>query len=165
MNQSALAAHFKSNRFLDSIREYQRIHPVRAEQIRMLCVFALMLGFGFAGSTSTEQIRLFGHAIPPLCTFKMLTGFDCPGCGLTRAFVFALHGHFYASYMMHIWGIPLALFTLFQIPYRLILIATNRPAGKWFSPSVRPWVTRFLGLSLVLPWLAKTAFLIPILLF
>jgi len=165
MNHGAFAAHFKSNRLLDSLREYQRVHPVRAEQIRMMFVFALMLAFGFAGSTSTEQIRLFGHAIPPLCSFKMLTGFDCPGCGLTRAFVFALHGQFYASYMMHIWGIPLALFCLAQIPYRLILIVKNRPAGRWFAPSVKLWVTRFMGLSLILPWLVKTAFLIPILLF
>jgi Protein of unknown function (DUF2752) len=165
MNQSVSAAHFKANRLLDPLREYQRIHPVRAEQIRMLCVFALMLAFGLAGSTSTETIRLLGYPIPPLCTFKMLTGFDCPGCGLTRAFVFALHGQFYASYMMHIWGIPLALFVLIQIPYRLFLIVKDRPAGRWFSPSAKPWVTRFLGLSLVLPWLVKTAFLIPILLF
>lgn len=29
----------------------------------------------------------------PRCTFKLLTGWDCPGCGSTRALHALLHGH------------------------------------------------------------------------
>ena len=27
------------------------------------------------------------------CTFRLLTGLDCPGCGMTRAAYLLLHGH------------------------------------------------------------------------
>ncbi|CAB4323380.1 unannotated protein [freshwater metagenome] len=30
----------------------------------------------------------------PQCPFRALTGFDCPGCGMTRALHSALHGEF-----------------------------------------------------------------------
>ena len=33
-------------------------------------------------------------AFMPHCTFKALTGYDCPGCGFQRALHAALHGEF-----------------------------------------------------------------------
>lgn len=34
------------------------------------------------------------HSFYPKCVFKNATGYDCPGCGLTRASHHALHGRF-----------------------------------------------------------------------
>jgi len=31
---------------------------------------------------------------PTICLFKLTTGHDCPGCGMTRAVSAALHGQF-----------------------------------------------------------------------
>lgn len=31
---------------------------------------------------------------PVLCPFRLLTGLPCPGCGMTRAWVFAMHGRY-----------------------------------------------------------------------
>ena len=33
----------------------------------------------------------------PTCLVKLTTGFDCPGCGGTRAFYYALHGNLPAA--------------------------------------------------------------------
>ena len=43
-----------------------------------------------------EAIELF---LP--CPFKFLTGVDCPGCGLQRAFVLLLQGELIASIKMY----------------------------------------------------------------
>lgn len=38
---------------------------------------------------------------PTLCTFRNLTGYDCPGCGLTRSVVAFVHGDFGVSLRAH----------------------------------------------------------------
>lgn len=37
----------------------------------------------------------------PLCAVKALTGLDCPGCGMTRAFVLIGHGRFAEAFALH----------------------------------------------------------------
>ena len=36
------------------------------------------------------------HGIP--CFFRLLTGFKCPGCGITTMFLCLLHGNFRAAF-------------------------------------------------------------------
>ena len=42
----------------------------------------------------------------PLCLVKGLTGLDCPGCGMTRAFLLIGHGRFADAVGMHPASIP-----------------------------------------------------------
>ncbi len=44
-----------------------------------------------------------------LCIFRNVTGFPCPGCGLTRAGRYLLHFEFQKSFEFHPLFIPLAL--------------------------------------------------------
>lgn len=37
------------------------------------------------------------HKGPTLCIWKALTNRECPGCGLTRAFCFLVHGQLYRA--------------------------------------------------------------------
>ena len=37
------------------------------------------------------------HGFYPRCAFHQLTGLNCPGCGMTRAFYALLHGKFSAA--------------------------------------------------------------------
>jgi hypothetical protein len=49
----------------------------------------------------------------PLCSFHTLTGFDCPGCGATRATHELLHGHLMAAWHYNaLWvlSLPVALY-------------------------------------------------------
>ncbi len=39
-----------------------------------------------------------GTDVMPRCTFKVLTGWDCPGCGSQRAFHAMLHGHVFEAF-------------------------------------------------------------------
>lgn len=128
--------------------------------LRILFSVLVVLSGGMIVSPSTGLVRLFGYSLPSVCLFQHLTGLDCPGCGLTRSLIFALHGQFYQSYLMHLWGIPAAIVLLFQIPYRLYVVLA--PSASRFSvpSSLRPWVNRTVFLSLLLPWAAKTSFVL-----
>ncbi len=42
---------------------------------------------------------------PVLCPFRLLTGLPCPGCGLTRAWVYLAHGWWRESFAAHPFGI------------------------------------------------------------
>lgn len=52
---------------------------------------------------------------PSLCLFKMLTGFPCPGCGITKSLVYLYEGNVYKSLQYHILGPFLVLFCLATI--------------------------------------------------
>ena len=47
-----------------------------------------------------------------LCPFKMLTGFPCPGCGITKSIISFYDGNVLQSLTYHIFGIPLVLFCI-----------------------------------------------------
>lgn len=53
----------------------------------------------------------------PPCPFRLLTGFQCPGCGSTRALHQILHGNFESAFMLNpllMLGIPLMLFAFLR---------------------------------------------------
>ena len=64
-----------------------------------------LIGF-YSTSIETEQ---------SLCPFKMLTGFPCPGCGITKSIIFFYEGNFMKSIEYHILGPVVVLFCLFAI--------------------------------------------------
>jgi hypothetical protein len=116
-----------------------------------------LLSLAFLCRTSEASVQIAGFQLPALCAFKLITGFDCPGCGITRALSMAIHGHFYQSYMMHIWGIPLFFVLLFQVPYRIVLaIQPDKRLSPLLKPEQRKWLNGFIFGSLMLPWIAKT---------
>ena len=53
-----------------------------------------------------------------ICPFKMITGFPCPGCGITKSLIFLYEGDFGKSIYYHLFG-PLTL--LFCIAAILVL--------------------------------------------
>lgn len=55
-------------------------------------------------------------AFYPRCAFKMLTGLDCPGCGLTRASHHVLHGEFAEAFRLNPLLFAMAGVVLFALP-------------------------------------------------
>ena len=50
-----------------------------------------------------------------ICPFKMLTGFPCPGCGITKSLVFLYAGDFVKSIYYHLFGPLTFLFCIAAI--------------------------------------------------
>src|SRR5262245_15057294 len=60
-----------------------------------------------------------GALLPPLCVTNTYLGVKCPGCGLTRSFVFLANGDVWSSLRAHRLGWIMAGLVLAQVPYRL----------------------------------------------
>lgn len=63
----------------------------------------------------------------PLCLVKGLTGRDCPGCGMTRAFLCIGHGRFADAVAMHPGSIPAYVIVAGMAVTGIARIVRNRP--------------------------------------
>ena len=63
----------------------------------------------------------------PLCIVKGLTGLDCPGCGMTRAFLFIGHGRFADAAALHPASILAYLIVAGMAVTGIVRILRNRP--------------------------------------
>src|SRR5262245_54007376 len=131
----------------------ERINPI-PHHLFQAAVFSALLIFAAFSSVNFGRVTLFGYTIPSLCMFHNITGFDCPGCGITRSFIYALHGQWYISYLMHLWGIPLAAIVIFQVPYHLWRATGGGPFHV--SARISRWIRIFVVISIVVPWIVKT---------
>jgi hypothetical protein len=150
------ASVIRASDFLD-----ERINPIPHHLFHAV-FFSALLMLAASSSVNFGKVTLFGFTIPSLCMFHNLTGFDCPGCGITRSFIYALHGQWYNSYLMHIWGIPLAAIIVFQIPYRIWRAAGGGPLQV--SSEKRRWIRIFVVISILVPWIVKTILTLKIVL-
>jgi hypothetical protein len=62
----------------------------------------------------------FETAIPSMCSTRVLTGIDCPGCGLTRAFISISHGRFLEAWQFNPASFAVYAFVAAQIPWHSI---------------------------------------------
>lgn len=75
----------------------------------------------------------------PTCPFRALTGFQCPGCGSTRACYQLVHLHPIAAFKLN----PLFMLTLPFIIYGLLGFTksaiTGKPQRRVLIPSIYLW--------------------------
>jgi hypothetical protein len=92
--------------------------------------------------------------VPGMCIFKDLTGIPCPGCGLARSTVAAIHGELGASVAFHRLGIPTLVYIFLQLLFRLGRVAF--PRGTAPIAGGERWLNRgliVLGCCFMLNWL------------
>jgi uncharacterized protein DUF2752 len=70
----------------------------------------------------------------PICMFRFLTGYQCPGCGSTRALHQILHGHLVAAFMLN----PLFLIALPFIFYAFLRYTITVLRGGVPRPNALP---------------------------
>jgi Protein of unknown function (DUF2752) len=79
----------------------------------------------------------------PVCPFRALTGFNCPGCGTTRALHQLLHGHVVAAIELN----PLTILLLPVLVYALVSFTKSAIIGRPMPDiSIQP---RYVWLSLI----------------
>src|SRR5260370_30137246 len=94
----------------------------------------------------------------PRCPFRMVTGFQCPGCGSTRACYQLLHLHPIAAFKLN----PLIVLTLPFIVYGFLGFTrsaiTGQPHRRIFIPPF--YLCAWLGL-LIFFWIFRNTPLYP----
>lgn len=91
----------------------------------------VVVGLACALNVHDDRVALAGFAdypLPHLCMSRSMFGVTCPGCGLTRSFVYLAHGDWQAAWRAHRLGWLMAAIVLFQIPYRAWMLAGRRDA-------------------------------------
>lgn len=73
-------------------------------------------------SEGPKSVYLPGSAIPlpESCASRRITGYDCPGCGLTRSFISISHGEFQRAWEFNATSFVLYPFCAIQIPWSLL---------------------------------------------
>jgi hypothetical protein len=133
--------------------------PLWAPPVAILACF--LGGVGYVLYTDPTDA---GAASSPTCIVRLTTGFDCPGCGGTRAFWFLVHGNVPAAARSH-------LLAVFAAPFLVYAYLTwvAKAAFGWKLPSLRlspKAMTLFLiawGVFAILrnlPWAPFTMFFV-----
>jgi hypothetical protein len=83
----------------------------------------------------------------PVCPFRALTGFNCPGCGTTRGLHQLLHGHFVSALELN----PLLVVVLPILGYALIAYTrsaiSGNPPRQFSLPPKYGWLLTILILG------------------
>lgn len=118
----------------------------------MLVIASIVIAASFLLRVeSAEEVKLSEFALPPLCLSRAWFGVTCPGCGLTRSFVYLAHGEWSASWHAHRIGWILAVLVVLQIPYRIHGLC--HPGKPLLSRPVRSVISYFLIALLIGNWL------------
>jgi Na+/H+ antiporter NhaC len=82
-----------------------------------------------------------------LCPFKMLTGFPCPGCGITKSLVYFYQGDFEKSIYYHILGPFVIIFCVLIILLLTVELITKKEYfdALFFNKKLAYGLGLFLG--------------------
>ena len=107
-------------------------------------ILVLSFPYMIAEIQSAEQIE----SQQSLCPFKMLTGFPCPGCGITKSLMFLYEGNIHKSLYYHLFGPLTFMFCILIIIVLSIELSTGKEYLRkiWFNLKL----AYFIGSSLAL---------------
>ena len=97
---------------------------------RILKVIAISVALLLGGLTYALICRLLGFGIP--CLFYTVTGWQCPGCGVSRMCLSLLRGDIAAAYAANpalLLTLPLFLALAVDVVVRYIRTGVRRPQG------------------------------------
>lgn len=119
-----------------------------------LAISLLMIVTPFFLSCSTEtEARVFvgSRPLPGICIAKML-GASCPGCGMTRSFVYLTHGEVRESLKLHRIGALLYLYLVIQVGLRWYLLKRPEAAKETWAINLQHWSATAIILLLIANW-------------
>ena len=130
-------------------------------------LFSLLLAIG-AGLivilSATLSIRsgtqvvvpILGKPLPELCYMRRYAGLDCPGCGLTRAFISIGHGRFAEAWRYNPAAMLIFPLIAAQVPIQLVQYTrARRGLPELRAPLITQVVLGIVITSLVAQWVLR----------
>jgi hypothetical protein len=100
-----------------------------------------------------ERVAFRGFSqwpLPHSCYSRAVFGVPCPGCGLTRSFVYLARGDWQAAWQEHRLGWLLAGIVALQFPYRLW--ALSRGGRTALNPKLATALAIVLAILMLVNW-------------
>ena len=97
--------------------------PLSQGDLLITAFFVLMLVVTVTFEPSDANLSVFGYELPSTCLWRGLTGWRCPGCGLTRAFTFMGHLQPMEAFRVHVLGPPMYVLAVVYTIKRLVELA------------------------------------------
>ena len=121
----------------------------------------LRLGLGLGAMVAAASALGWGGAtravgaVPSLCLFHRLTGLECPGCGMTRAFARLLQGDWRGAWAYNPWSLPLlgGMIVGALLPEDRLRQARKSRAASLLGWIVLAWIMVWWLLTRILPHL------------
>jgi len=103
----------------DFVRSEIRLHALF---LSMAAVILLMSIFMRTDGDKAVFLPGFSSPLPESCSSRRMLGIDCPGCGMTRAFISISHGEFARAWHLNHASFVVYFFVAVQIPWHAIQI-------------------------------------------
>ncbi len=122
----------------------------REKKTAIQTLLILLTGFAISRWVSVSQVEKI-----PLCLFHWMTGFDCPGCGLTRSILSLSQGNWIDAIRFNALG-PLVYLLFVAYGVRAFGILAGFPKEKFtISLPPRSLSARLFFLLFWMQWLLK----------
>jgi hypothetical protein len=125
--------------------------------ILVLCSAIILLAATMSVREGRQVLMpVFNAPLPELCHMKRWTGVNCPGCGMTRAFISLGHGRLADAAAYNPGAFLLFPVILLQIPYRGLQLWRHRRG----LPELRfqfggQWTIGILALVMIGQWILR----------
>lgn len=101
-------------------------------------------------------LPLWDIPLPESCWYKRVTGFGCPGCGLTRCAISLVHGEFLQAWHFNPGGYLFFALIVGQFPYRIAQIwRISRGFVSWRPTAATSVLVFILAAILLIQWAVR----------
>lgn len=128
-----------------TLRSTERRNPLPSVVVLVACGLAITIGLLLSPTAPNQPLTLGSIPLPQTCASVRDFGIECPGCGLTRSWVSALHGRLAESFAHHRLGWLILLYAMTQILRHGLLLAQP----DW-RPMIEAKFGKYLDRALVL---------------
>ena len=133
---------------MSSVKITRKIYGIAGALLILAIPYFIML-YNDNGHIETSQ---------SLCPFKMMTGFPCPGCGITKSLIFLYEGNFSKSIYYHLFGPFTFLFCIVAIIVLTVELLTKKEYFQKILYSKK--LAYFLGTTLGIYHLTRIIFFV-----